>query len=167
MSKRWYLIYTKPKQEHIASDNLINQNFEVYLPLLEHLKRRRNKNVLVTEPLFPRYLFIQLDLGNENISTIRSTFGVSKLVSFGVKPAPVPIGFVESLQDAEDAQKRVHISDDHHLKLGDTIEILNGPFAGHITKIHALKGADRVCVLLDILGSENRIELPSDTVTRI
>ena len=73
--KNWYLIQTKPKQEKMASQNLINQNFEIYYP------KTQIKNKVVA--LFPRYIFIQLDDQNQNLSPIRSTKGVANFVRFG------------------------------------------------------------------------------------
>ena len=80
--KNWYLIQTKPKQEEVASLNLINQDFEIYYP------KTKIKDKVIA--LFPRYIFIQLDDKNQNWSPIRSTKGVANFVRFGVKFAKVP-----------------------------------------------------------------------------
>ncbi len=151
MNKPWYIIFSKPRMEEVARKNLENQGFNTYLPMLESIKRKRGKNKLSVEPLFSRYLFIQLVLGVDDISTIQFTCGVSRIISFGQYPTSLPFGFVEVLRDSEDAQKRVHITDNSQIKLGDTIEIMNGPFAGYISKIHAINGPERVCILMDIL----------------
>jgi len=45
---------------------------------------------VMTESMFSRYLFIQLDDQSQNWGTIRSTLGVSKRVSSGPQPAKVP-----------------------------------------------------------------------------
>ena len=39
----WYAVHTKPKQENRALENLQNQGFECFLPLLEIEKVRRGK----------------------------------------------------------------------------------------------------------------------------
>ena len=57
----WYAVHTKPKQENRALENLQNQGFECFLPLLEVEKIRRGKVQKVVEPMFSRYLFIQLN----------------------------------------------------------------------------------------------------------
>ena len=81
----WYLIYTKPRQEQRALLNLEQQGYECYLPLHAAEKLQRGKLSVVEEPLFPRYLFIQLDTSQTGKSwgPIRSTKGVSHLVAFG------------------------------------------------------------------------------------
>ena len=74
--KRWYVIYTKPRGERIAEENLQGQGYETYLPRSDPPHERACKRVAAPEPLFPRYLFIHLDVERENPSPIRSTFGV-------------------------------------------------------------------------------------------
>jgi transcription antitermination factor NusG len=47
------------------------------------------------------------------------------------------------------------------LRAGAHVKILAGPFRGHIATLHAdMNGADRVMVLLQILGSQQRVTLP-------
>ncbi len=67
--------------------NLIRQGFEIYLP--RYLKRRRHarKVDVVAAPLFPRYVFINIDMATQRWRPIQSTFGVSHLVMNGDEPA--------------------------------------------------------------------------------
>ena len=57
----WYLIYTKAKQEVVTLQNLEQQAYQTYLPTHRARRRLRTQYTLVTEPLFPRYLFIALN----------------------------------------------------------------------------------------------------------
>ena len=87
----WYLIYTKPRQERCALDNLQWQGYECYFPTMPAEKLRFGKLGVVDQALFPRYLFIRLGQGPaaQSWAPIRSTKGVSRLVSFGTIPAKV------------------------------------------------------------------------------
>src|SRR4051812_8030711 len=82
----WYLVHTKPRQERVALENLERQGFQCYLPTLPSERLRQGLLALSLEPLFPRYLFIRLGEGGSARSwmPIRSTRGVSRLVSFGL-----------------------------------------------------------------------------------
>ena len=51
----------------------------------------------VRAPLFPRYLFVILDLERDRWLSVRSTVGVSRLFTQDGRPVPVPVGIVESL----------------------------------------------------------------------
>jgi transcription antitermination factor NusG len=83
----WYPIHTKPRQERRALDNLQHRGYPCYLPMFPVQKIRRAKLTTVEESLFPRYLFIQLDIGPKGLDwgPIRSTMGVSRLVRFEVR----------------------------------------------------------------------------------
>jgi len=164
-NNKWYLIYTKPKSEAIAKQHLEDQGFTSYLPLFEKLKYIKAKNRLIISPLFPRYLFIQLNLGKDNISVIRSTPGVSKLISFSLYPTALPDGFVEELMHAVSLERGKGFQRDNELfKAGDKIEIMQGPFAGQISRIHSVASQERVYILLNVLGSLNKVELSYDDV---
>ena len=85
----WYVVHTHPRAEAKALLNLDRQGFTCYLP--RYLKRRRHARRVetVAAALFPRYLFVDLDLATQQWWPIRSTFGVADLVFNGGQPAPV------------------------------------------------------------------------------
>ena len=55
---QWFLIYTKPRQEERAKENLENQGFETFLPMIAFEKIKQPK-LYSLKPMFPRYLFTQ------------------------------------------------------------------------------------------------------------
>ena len=99
----WYLIHTKIRQERVALENLERQGFECFLPLIRAEKLRRGALLVVQEALFPRYLFIRLGTGLESQSwaPIRSTMGVSRLVTFGLIPAKIDDELIGALRSEE------------------------------------------------------------------
>lgn len=158
-SKRsWYLIFTKPRQENLARENLERQGFITYLPLAKQTRRRNGRYIKSIEPYFPRYLFIQLNTETDNWSPIRSTVGVVQMVRFGGVPAVVPDELVTCLKENDDPdglQKLVR----QDLSPGDKVEIINGPFAGYQGIYQQRKGSERVAVLLDIVGKTAAVTL--------
>ena len=90
---RWYVVQTQVNGETKAAQNLLRQDYEIYLP--RYMKRRRHarKVDFVAKPLFPRYLFVAIDIATQRWPLDpRSTFGVSRLVTNGDDPAAVPEG---------------------------------------------------------------------------
>lgn len=160
----WSAVFTKPRQEDVARENLARQAFRAYLPKLKQRKRRRGQWIEVIEPLFPRYLFVELDLGVQNISPIRSTFGVVDLVRFGQQPAMAPRGFVESLMAAEDPASACHLARAEPFRRGDRVVIASGPFAGSEAIFEEPTGEGRVILLLELLGRANRVLVDRDRV---
>ena len=124
--KKWYLLYTKPRQEKLALQHLQNQAYEVYLPLVQVEKIRQGVRGLVEEALFPRYLFLQLDVaGSQSWAPILSTVGVSQLVKVGHRFAEVSQDVVAWVQVHAKVVKLAP-----ELKQGDVVTITEGPFRG-------------------------------------
>lgn len=157
--KTWSVVFTKPRQEQLARQNLERQGFVTYLPMLKHPKRLRGHWRDVIEPLFPRYLFIAVDFGHQDLSPIRSTLGVLKLVRFGLEPATVPHGLVETLMSAEDPLNACHLPTTERFRKGDRVTIGAGPFAGVEAIFEAPTAKGRVAVLLEILGRPTQVQV--------
>lgn len=158
----WYVVYSKPKQENLAVLNLNNQNFETFNPGLRSKKRRSAGLCVVEEPLFPRYLFVNLEEGRHDFSKIRSTRGCVDFVRFSGQPKPVDDAFVDSLRQSLGQDNFLDLTPNYTKKfaVGQKVQVLEGAFSGFISEISALKSEDRVLVLLDVLGSRRKVELP-------
>jgi transcriptional antiterminator RfaH len=117
------------------------------------------------EALFPRYLFIQLDSNQSGKSwgPIRSTLGVSKLLTFGGVPAKAPATLVNVLQESVEQLR------DHPTKLfqaGDRLHVRAGPFAGLEAVFEMEDGASRAMVLIELLSKPTRIALPMTSLSK-
>jgi transcriptional antiterminator RfaH len=148
-STAWYVIHSKPRQEHIALTNLERQGFECYLPLIRAEKIRRGRAEVIFEPLFSRYLFIRLDSGDQGKSwlPIRSTLGVSQLVRFGGEPAKVDESLIQWLKEQEQT-----LPTEHLFKPGQRVVVTQGPFAGIEAIYQASSAEQRSMILLELLN---------------
>jgi len=156
--KNWYLIKTKPQQEAIATQNLTNQNFNVFFP-----KAVINNK---TTPLFPSYLFIELDDKIQNWTPIRSTKGVSNFVRFGLSFAKVPNQIINLIktQQQQTIEKMINICSHHK---GDYLEIQTGVFKGQQAIFQNYNSSDRVTVLLKLIGQQQAITLDQREVIAV
>ncbi|NIR58565.1 MAG: transcription/translation regulatory transformer protein RfaH [Gammaproteobacteria bacterium] len=162
----WYLIYSKPRGERLARENLARQGYETYLPLVRARARRGRRAAGVVEPMFPRYLFVYLDAVNQSWAPIRSTLGVARLVRFGTWPARVPDGLIRRLRDEED-EHGVQRREPRDFQQGQQVRIRSGPMAGYAAVFAARTGEKRVQVLLEIADQTARVSLPSVDVETI
>lgn len=163
----WFAVHTKPRQERLAETNLQNQQFRTYLPLVVVAKRRRGKWVDVVEPLFPRYLFIQMNPVEASIAPIRSTIGVSGIVRFGNTLKPVPNSVIGFLKHSEDPGTGWHRLDQAQFQPGTEVEILDGPFAGLKGVYQLAKGKERALILIDLLGRQNTVNIRLDDFSHL
>ncbi len=146
----WYLIQTKPRLEKVALENLANQGYECYLPMMKVEKVINGQIEVQKVPLFPRYLFINLDLDFQSKSwvPIRSSRGVSNLVKFGQTPAKIHDELVKHIYSRE------HLSDSKIEPLyqkGQTLKIVDGPFSGFESIYQGMDPEMRVIVLIEFM----------------
>lgn len=157
---RWYLVQCKGGESFRAAEHLDNQGYEVFHPVLEVQKKRRDKLVWVAEPLFPYYLFIRLDRLASNWRPIRSTRGVLKIVGFGEEPLAIDDALVTLLREraskAPGDERQVNV----YFRTGDSVEIIDGPFRELKAVFESHKGEERAIVLLSMLHKQQRLEIP-------
>jgi transcriptional antiterminator RfaH len=149
--ERWFLVHTQPNAESKAVLHLGAQGFRTHLPKITKTIRHARQLRDVRTPLFPRYIFVILDLGRDRFLSVRSTIGVSSLFSCGGRPVPVPEGVVEALIERTDEANLTLFQ--AGLRKGQSVRILSGPFADFVGTLERLDDAGRVRVLLDMMGT--------------
>ena len=161
----WYLIHTKIRQERVALQNLERQGFECFLPLIRAEKLRRSQLQVVQEALFPRYLFIRLGTGleSQSWSPIRSTVGVSRLVTFGQTPAKIDDALVSELRTKSESTE-VQL---RHFEPGEQVAVTDGPFVGVEAFYQMADGEGRVMVLLNILSKTVKMAVSPASIRKV
>lgn len=153
--KRWYALFTKPRKEHQVGDELAQKGVETYVPTMRVHSRRHG---WVKRAFFPRYIFACVDFDIVGISTVRWTPGLANIVNFDGRPAWVPDEIVERLKERlSELEKQGYAS---QFRPGDRVRITKGPFEDFEAVFdRRLSGADRVRVLLRVLGKAAKYEV--------
>jgi transcriptional antiterminator RfaH len=164
LTSQWFVAQTRPNSESNAARNLERQGYQIYLP--RYLKRRRHarKVDFVSAALFPRYIFVSIDLATQRWRSIHSTFGVARLVTNGELPAAVPEGIIESLMRREDESGFVRVQANANLSPGAKVRVVSGAFIDILGQFEGMGDRDRVAILLDLLGQKVRVVLDGDLV---
>lgn len=153
MARTWYLVQSKPRNEARALENLVRQGYETYLPLIEVERLQRGKLLKNMEPLFPRYLFLHLEEGNDNWGPIRSTMGVAGLVRFGLTYAAVPDDVIEIIRARTQEIRETLFA------AGDNVQVVSGPLLGLEGVFEVADGEQRSFVLLEFMQKQQRISV--------
>ncbi|MGA7675019.1 MAG: transcriptional activator RfaH [Rhizomicrobium sp.] len=162
---RWYVVYTQPNAESRAMFHLERQGYRIFCARIRKIVRHARRTTSVLSPLFPNYLFLNLDVSLEQWRSVNSTTGVVRLVMQGEAPLPILRGIVEALQS--------HMGDDGAmdwtpaLKIGQPVRISGGPFADLIGTLEQLDAAGRVRVLLDLLGRTVSVALRYEALSPV
>ena len=161
--RKWYVVQTRSRQEQRAQINLARQGYRVWMPVMERSRRRAKRIETGHAPLFPQYLFVELDIGREPWRAINGTFGVKRLLADGPRPQALPDEFVAALREAtgDDGVSTPPLTE---LQPGDAVTIATGPFVECAAVVLRLAPRERVEVLLDVLGGRVSARLPRRSV---
>ena len=156
----WFLAQLKPNCANIADRNLKRQGFQTFLPLEEETRQRNGKFVTAERPLFPGYIFVAFDAARGLWRNVNSTYGITRLVSFGEEPAAVPIDLVTQIMLRCDSSGR--LLRPKVLKPGDQVKLTSGPFANFVAEVEKTAPDRRIWVLMEFMGGQTRVAVEAD-----
>jgi transcriptional antiterminator RfaH len=153
----WFVAKTKPAKERYVETCISDKwGIDVFFPII----RRPENNKPTFEPLFPTYLFCRFDTQSIIWPAIRWVPGLCYFLGVGQQLVPI------SDEIITDIRKRVYWWNEGgyipHFTLGERVVVTSGPFSG-IEGIFQkyLPTRQRCQVLLQILGQQNKVELPT------
>ena len=155
----WFAVYTKPRQERVALENLERQGFRCFLPMAINPYQRRSAKKLRVEPLFPRYLFLNVIPDQQSLGPVRSTRGVATLVRFGMELARLPEVVIRAVNSRRDPETGLVKLDPVPVAPGDKVKVFDGPLAGLEGIFKERKGEKRALLLMSMLGTESIVEV--------
>lgn len=164
-TQSWFLAQLKPNCTQIADRNLKRQGFQTFLPMQESSLKRRGQFISALRPVFPGYIFVSFDAAQGLWRKIVSTYGITRLVSFGKEPAPVPTDVVSQLRQRCDASGKILPLE--HLEPGDQVRLATGPFAEFVATVETIAPDKRVWVLMDIMGGQTRVAVNADKLRAV
>lgn len=155
----WLVAHTKPRAELRTRDVL--QRYDgvaVFLPLVSVAHHGRPCTV---EPLFPRYLFVQMDPLQVPPDLWQTTPGLLGFVKFGEAFARVSTEVIRMIQEQISAVERRGGLPAHDFQPGETVRIRNGALQGLFAVFEGpLTPSQRVTVLVDFLRKGCRVQIP-------
>jgi len=153
--EHWHALYTKPRQEQQVNRLLRERGLETYLPTTRRKVQRRDRPDDVV--FFPCYLFVRLDLDRVSQSSIAWMPGVRRIVSAGDRAVVVADEIIQLIRRRLESAEGIRASDLQH---GNRVRITAGPLRDlEAIFDQPLSRADRVRVLLDVMGRMTSVEL--------
>ncbi|NMT65215.1 transcription/translation regulatory transformer protein RfaH [Marinobacter orientalis] len=155
----WYALQHKPAQGNRALAHLQNQGIACFYPKIPVEKIRAGKRTKKLEPLFPGYLFVNLEQTDPMWAKLRSTRGVIRIVSFANKPAVISDDVIQHIKDSLDT-----VAEQGGIKPGQTVELDDGPFKGLSAIFQAYDGEERAIVLISFMQKQQTVKVPLSTL---
>jgi transcriptional antiterminator RfaH len=130
VEKKWFVFYTKSRQEKKVNDLLLRSGFEPYLPLQSTVRQWSDRKKKVVTPLFSSYIFVQA--ADHEIPRILTTPGVAWTIRDNGKPAIVKNEEISLIQRFIATGLFIETRDaaSDNFKTGDKVRILDGPLKG-------------------------------------
>jgi transcriptional antiterminator RfaH len=154
----WCVVHSHAHSEAKACTHLQRQGFEVYYPKFLRRRSHARKVDWAPAPLFPRYLFVQIDFEKSRWLSIYSTTGVANLICFGGRPQSLPSEIVAELRACENDNGYVNLHKRRTVEIGESVRILHGSFTDHIAMLEGLDDKGRVTLLLQFMGQSVRMK---------
>jgi transcriptional antiterminator RfaH len=156
----WACAQTEPRREAAATYFLGLAGYETYCPRLKLVRPRRGRKVVSHSPLFPSYLFIMITAGWWNA---RWCPGVVRLLTAGDTPMPVSDALINEIKSRERGGL-VELPRREKFRAGEAVRVTAGPFTGHLAIFADMRPRQRVEILLQLLGSVQRVTLAESDV---
>ena len=155
----WYVLQHKPAQGDRALQQLQNQGIACFYPKIKVEKIKSGKRNARLEPLFPGYLFVNLERTDPMWAKLRSTRGVLRVVGFGNRPSPINDEVIRHIKDSLDS-----VAQQGGIKPGQSIRLKEGPFEGFDAVFQAYDGEERAIVLIKFMQTQQRLNVPVSTL---
>jgi transcriptional antiterminator RfaH len=160
----WCCAQIEQSCDRLAWHTLTLAGYKVYQPLLREQRRSHHgRKIIATPPLFPGYLFVWVVRGWWDA---RWSPGVVRLIMDGLVPAHVPDAVISEIRSRERGGF-VELLKPRGLKPGTRVRVVSGPLSEQIGMLAALRPHERVLVLLQLLGSQQRVELARGAIEAI
>lgn len=159
---KWYAVYTKCHHERTTNKILVEQGLHTFLPEILVPSRRKDRKLLIKRPLFPNYLFVQLDNNKENWLKVYKTHGVVRICGNG-RPTPVPDDDINSIRIFVQSDRNIYPLP--YLVVGQKVRVVAGPLAGAIGILLKENNKKRELVVsIELMGQSVAVTLADDEV---
>jgi len=161
----WAVVNSHPHREHVAAENLQRQKFQAYYPKVKRQCRHARRTAEVLKPLFPGYLFVQINPDAQRWRPLLSTLGVRNVVRSGDRLSLIANEFVQALKSREIDGVIARPASPY--RVGQEVRISGGAFDGLIAKIIDMNETDRMTVLMDLLNRPVKVRIEEQQISPI
>ncbi|MBU1097851.1 MAG: UpxY family transcription antiterminator [Bacteroidetes bacterium] len=161
--RKWFALYTKPRHEFKAAEQLNSISVENYLPTITKLKKWSDRKKRVTEPLFNGYIFIRATEKERFISVEQKA--IIKTIFFDGKPSVIPEWQIDSLRGMLKETQNVSVLNE--LVTGNCVKVINGPFSGVEGVIYEVnKDETMLAISVEMLNRSVLVKLPAESIVK-
>jgi len=146
--KCWFALYTKPRSEFKAREQLALIEVEHYLPTFTSMKQWSDRKKKITEPLIRGYIFIHAN-EHERLTSVEQP-SIVRCLFDGGHPASIPDWQIDNIKKllTEESELIVY----NGIVTGTKVKIKNGPFEGVIGIVTDNEKGKSISISIDLLN---------------
>jgi transcriptional antiterminator RfaH len=152
----WFVAHTRPRREKKLAEYCLKEGIAATLPCYNSAHKYRGKTVVFRKPLFPGYVFLQLDPARR--FSVRQNEHVANLLDVFDQDT-----FRRQLEDillALDQDLEVRLAPG--IGEGTRVRIKSGPLRGVEGWVEHRRGRTQVFLRLDFIGQAAAVNLEAD-----
>ena len=157
MSEFWYALQVRPRFEKHVQMHLEDKGYEVFYPTFTTTRQWSDRVKSLSFPLFPGYVFCRFNVHAR--LPILITPGVNQVVGAGKTPTVVDEAELSAIRRV--MQSGVAAQPWPYLRVGETVQIENGPLEGMTGIVTRIKNSCRLVVSVSLLMRSVSVELDS------
>jgi transcription antitermination factor NusG len=156
----WWAVYTQHQHEKTVAEVLAGKGFDVFLPLHETLRRWKDRQKLLSLPLFPGYVFVRGVLSRR--LQVVTTPGIHMILSRGEKIEVVPELEIDAIRRA--VQSSYRVEPHPFLKIGERVRVTRGSLEGVEGILVRKKNLYRLVLSVEMLAQSVGVEVAATDV---
>ncbi|MFQ5788187.1 MAG: transcription termination/antitermination protein NusG [Thermodesulfobacteriota bacterium] len=157
-NKNWFAVYTRARHEKIVNSSLAEKDIETFLPLIDVISRWKDRKKKVQLPLFPGYLFVNMNLMELNeIFNVLNTHGVVRILGNNGEPIPIPIEQIEATRKL--IETKLKFSPFPYYPEGTEVVVVRGPLEGVRGRILQIRGTYRLILSVNLIKRSVSVEV--------
>lgn len=162
--RNWYAVHVRSKHDFIVNEALSRKSIETFLPVVERLRQWKDRKKVISFPLFPGYIFVNIENTAVDILDVQKTRGVVRILG-NDKIIPIPDEQIETLKYFVECKEE--IDEFPFLKEGQRVKVVSGPLAGAIGIFLSKGKKGRLVLSMDILQKSVSVQVDSKDVEPI
>ena len=164
VTKKWLVVYTKPRWEKKVNTSLVKKGIEAYCPLNKVRRKWSDRMKTIEEPLFKSYVFVKVE--DAGMTEVRFVDGVLNFVYRNGKPAIVREEEIIEIKKFMSEYEDVEVSS-IELKPADAVVLNAGVMMGATGRVMRMMGNNTVEVRIDSLGFILTAKFDKKTVSKV
>lgn len=159
----WWALYTRHQHEKVVADILSAKGFEVFLPLYDSIRRWKDRQKLLSLPLFPCYVFVRG--GVTRRLQVITTPGVHMILNHGERVAVIPENEIHAIRQTVEGHFRMEPHP--FVRCGDRVRVTRGSLLGVEGILVRKKNQFRLVLSVDMLAKSVAVEIDATDIEPI